>query len=109
MVKAFTLNPIDVELYVEQMPGMEVAGDWLGATKRNTVCFLHKCLEGLKQAGNIWQTTHSGFLNGLDLPKSHGKLKQSTVEALLHLRGSQVPWCCSKRRSLLGRLLLLPP
>ena len=85
VVKAFTLNPIDVELYVEQMPGMEVAGDWPGATKRNTVCFLHKCLEGLKQAGNIWQTTHSGFLNGLDLPKSHGKLKQSTVEPCIFI------------------------
>ena len=33
VTKAFTLNPIDVELYVEQMPGMEVAGDWPGATK----------------------------------------------------------------------------
>ena len=48
VTKAFTLNPIDVDdLYVEQMPGTEVAGDWAGATKANTVCLLHKCLEGL--------------------------------------------------------------
>jgi len=37
VTKAFTLNPIDVKLHVEQMPGMEVAGDWPGATKGNTV------------------------------------------------------------------------
>ena len=37
VTKAFTLNPIDVPLYVEQMPGMEVAGDWPGATVKDTV------------------------------------------------------------------------
>ena len=63
VTKAFTLNPIDVELYVEQMPGMEMKGDWKGATIANTVCLLHKCLEGLKQAGNVWQVTHSQWLN----------------------------------------------
>lgn len=69
VTKAFTLNPIDVEIYAEQMPGMEVAGDFPGATKENTVCLLHKCLKGLKQAGNVWQTTHSAFLLDVKLFK----------------------------------------
>ena len=54
VTKAFTLNPIDVEMYVEQMPGMETKTDASGRTWPNTkdvVCLLHKCLEGLKQAG----------------------------------------------------------
>ena len=54
VTKAFTLNPIDVKLHVEQMPGMEVAGDWPGATKGNTVCLLHKCLEGHKTWPVAW-------------------------------------------------------
>jgi hypothetical protein len=82
VTKAFTLNPIDVEMYVEQMPGMEVAGDFPGATKENTVCLLHKCLEGLKQAGNVWQTTHSAFLLAV-------KLYQ-----LFHFIQSTIDPCC---------------
>ena len=85
VTKAFTLNPIDVELHVEQMPGMETAGDWKGATKENTVCLLHKCLEGLKQAGNVWQTTHSGFLDGLRLLRSLCTLVQSTIDPTLFI------------------------
>ena len=85
VTKAFTLNPIDVELYVEQMPGMEVAGDFAGATKANTVCLLHKCLEGLKQAGNVWQTTHSAFLHNLTIALTTCKcqLAQSEVDPCL--------------------------
>ena len=85
VTKAFTLNPIDVELYVEQMPGMEVAGDWKGATKENTVCLLHKCLEGLKQAGNVWQYNHSGFLDGLHLPEFQCKIVQSIIEPTMFI------------------------
>ena len=85
VTKAFTLNPIDVELYVEQMPGVLAVGDFPGATKENTVCLLHKCLEGLKQAGNVWQTTHSGFLNGLTLVKHVCKLVQSIIEPTLFI------------------------
>lgn len=62
---------------------MEVAGDWPGATKENTVCLLHKCLEGLRQAGNIWQTTHSGWLNGLKLALHFCTIFQSIVEPTL--------------------------
>ena len=79
VTKAFTLNPIDVELYCEQMPGMEVAGNFPGATIQNTVCLMHKCLEGLKQAGNIWQTTHTEFLITVKL-LSHFTFKQSEIE-----------------------------
>lgn len=85
VTKAFTLNPIDVELLVEQMPGMETAGDWKGATKENTVCLLHKCLEGLKQAGNVWQTVHSRFLNMLKLPRSLCTLIQSIIDPTLFI------------------------
>ena len=85
VTKAFTLNPIDVEMYVEQMPGTEVAGDWKGATKENTVCLLHKCLEGLKQAGNVWQTTHSSFLDALALLNGLCVLVQSIVEPTLFI------------------------
>ena len=85
VTKAFTLNPIDVELYVEQMPGMEVAGDWPGATKENTVCKLHKCLEGLKQAGHVWQTTHSAALLDFRLTDANYKFEQSTIEPTLFL------------------------
>tara|TARA_B110000037_G_C17124042_1_gene507194 strand:+ start:176 stop:5869 length:5694 start_codon:yes stop_codon:yes gene_type:complete len=85
VTKAFTLNPIDVELHVEQMPGMEIAGSWPGATVKNTVCLLHKCLEGLKQAGNIWQTVHSAWLDGLALVRHRCKLVQSNVEPTLFI------------------------
>ena len=47
VTKAFTLNPIDVKLYVEQMPGTEIAGDWKGATKENTVCLLLWLWDGI--------------------------------------------------------------
>jgi hypothetical protein len=80
VTKAFTLNPIDVEIYCEQMPGMEVAGDFPGATKENTVCLLHKCLEGLKQAGNVWQTTHTAFLLSVKLLAAKYQFTQSTIE-----------------------------
>ena len=50
-----------MELYVEQMPGMESPHPD-GTPAKDTVCLLHKCLEGLKQAGNIWQTRHTEFL-----------------------------------------------
>jgi len=83
VTKAFTLNPIDVILHVEQMPGMKVKGDWKGATVDNTVCLLHKCLEGLKQAGNIWQETHSNWLEGLTIAKFFCKLIQSQVDPTL--------------------------
>ena len=85
VTKAFTLNPIDVDLHVEQMPGMEVAGDWEGATKQNTVCLLKKCLEGLKQAGNVWQANHSSFLDNLWLAKCLCKIIQSTIEPTLFI------------------------
>ena len=84
VTKAFTLNPIDVTLFVEQMPGTEVAGDFPGATKENTVCLLMKCLEGLKQAGNVWQTTHSAFLSGLVL-LGCCMLTQSEIEPCLFI------------------------
>ena len=77
VTKAFTLNPIDVKLHVEQMPGMEVAGDWPGATKENTVCLLLKCLEGLKQAGNVWQRTHTAKLLGIRLTRYLFRFTQS--------------------------------
>ncbi|NCF77925.1 MAG: DDE-type integrase/transposase/recombinase, partial [Proteobacteria bacterium] len=83
VTKAFTQNPIDVRLYVEQMPGMEVAGDWPGATKENTVCLLHKCLEGLKQAGHIWQTTHTAAILAFRLTSAGYRFKQSTIEPCL--------------------------
>ena len=83
VTKAFTLNPIDVKLYVEQMPGVEVAGAFPGATVENTVCLLYKCLEGLKQAGNVWQTTHSAFLRGLILVVCCCTLVQSEIEPCL--------------------------
>ena len=79
VTKAFTLNPIDVEIYVEQMPGMETVGDFPGATVENTVCLLHKCLEGLKQAGNVWQTTHTAFLVQVTLFRVY-KFVQSTID-----------------------------
>ena len=85
VTKAFTLNPIDVELFVEQMPGMEVAGDWKGATIHNTVCLLHKCLEGLKQAGNVWQVTHSQFIDKSQLVKHSCTIYQSEVEPTLFI------------------------
>ena len=85
VTKAFTLNPIDVRLHVEQMPGMEVAGDWPGATKENTVCLLHKCLEGLKQAGNIWQTTHTAAILAFRLTAATYRFEQSTTEPCLFI------------------------
>jgi len=83
--KAFTLNPIDVELVVEQMPGTEIAGNWPGATKENTVCLLHKCLEGLKQAGNIWQVTHTAAILLFELTKHRYKFKQSETEPTMFI------------------------
>ena len=71
--------------HVEQMPGMEIAGDWPGATKDNTVCLLHKCLEGLKQAGNVWQTTHSHALLNFRLTDAGYMFEQSTIEPTLFL------------------------
>jgi hypothetical protein len=85
VTKAFTLNPIDVDLHVEQMPGMEVAGDWPGATKANTVCKLKKCLEGLKQAGNIWQTTHSAWLDGRKIVVFTCTIVQSQIDPCLFI------------------------
>ena len=85
VVKAFTLSPIDIPLLVEQMPGMETAGDWRGATKENTVCLLKKCLEGLKQSGNVWQRNHNEFLDGLNLTKHHCVIRQSPVEPCLFI------------------------
>ena len=80
VTKAFTLNPIDVEMYVEQMPGMEVAGEWPGATKENTVCHLHKCLEGLKQSGNVWQRHHTEAMLSFELTSHKLKFTQSTID-----------------------------
>ena len=85
VTKAFTLNPIDVKLHVEQMPGMEVAGDWPGATKANTVCLLLKCLEGLKQAGNVWQRTHTAKLLDTRLTRYLFRFTQSTIEPCLFI------------------------
>ena len=85
VTKAFTLNPIDVDLHVEQMPGMEVAGDFPGATKANTVCKLKKCLEGLKQAGNIWQTTHSAWLDGRKIVAFTCTIVQSQIDPCLFI------------------------
>jgi hypothetical protein len=88
VTKAFTLNPIDVELHVEQMPGMETNVDSTGRAwpnKSDVVCLLHKCLEGLKQAGNVWQVNHSAFLDKLYLPKHHATFKQSEVEPTLFI------------------------
>ena len=83
VTKAFTLNPIDVELHVEQMPGMETAGDFPGATKENTVCKLSKCLEGLKQSGAVWQVNHTAALLDFKLTKDKHKFTQSTIEPTL--------------------------
>lgn len=80
VTKAFTLNPIDVETYCEQMPGMEQPGPD-GTSKENTVCLLHKCLEGLKQAGNVWQTTHTKAMLMFTLYDT--KFKQSPTEPTL--------------------------
>ena len=88
VTKAFTLNPIDVELHVEQMPGMETNVDSTGRAwpnKSDVVCLLHKCLEGLKQAGNVWQVNHSAFLDKLHLPKHHATFKQSEVDPTLFI------------------------
>ena len=85
VTKAFTLNPIDVEMYVEQMPGMETAGDFPGATKQNTVCLLHKCLEGLKQAGNVWQTAHTKAILEFEITKHKYRFIQSVVEPTLFI------------------------
>ena len=81
-------NPIDVELHVEQMPGMETNVDSTGRAwpnKSDVVCLLHKCLEGLKQAGNVWQVNHSAFLDKLHLPKHHATFKQSEVDPTLFI------------------------
>ena len=88
VTKAFTLNPIDVELHVEQMPGMETNVDSTGRAwpnKCDVVCLLHKCLEGLKQAGNVWQVNHSAFIHKLKLPKHHATFMQSEVEPTLFI------------------------
>jgi len=58
VTKAFTLADIDRELYAEQMPGIEIPGK-----PRNAwVCLLLKALEGLKQAGFLWQGKHTKFV-----------------------------------------------
>ena len=80
VTKAFTLNPIDVETYCEQMPGMEQPGPE-GTSKENTVCLLYKCLEGLKQAGNVWQTTHTQAMLAFELHST--RFKQSVTEPTL--------------------------
>lgn len=80
VTKAFTLNPIDVELYCEQMYGMEARGA-NGEDPKDTVCLLHKCLEGLKQAGHIWQTTHSKAILSFIIRSS--RFTQSDVEPCL--------------------------
>ncbi|NCG05684.1 MAG: hypothetical protein GWP37_01800, partial [Gammaproteobacteria bacterium] len=88
VTKAFTLNPIDVEMYVEQMPGMETKTDASGRTwpdTKDVVCLLHKCLEGLKQSGNVWQQGHSAFCDGLVLPKHNATLRQSQIEPTLFI------------------------
>lgn len=81
VTKAFTLNPIDVELYCEQMPGMEAPGPD-GSPPEETVCLLHKCLEGLKQAGNVWQTEHNKALKEFVF-SGGGKFKQSEIDPCL--------------------------
>ena len=44
-----------------------------------------KCLEGLKQAGNVWQTTHSKFLNKLVLAKHACTLVQNVTEPTMFI------------------------
>lgn len=83
VTKAFTLNPIDVELYCEQMPGMEAPGPD-GSPPEETVCLLHKCLEGLKQAGNVWQTEHTRALKEFTF-SGGGKFKQSEIDPCLFI------------------------
>ena len=57
-IKAFTLADLDRELYVEQMPGIDIPGK----PRERFVALLHKALEGLKQAGFLWQTMHTEFI-----------------------------------------------
>ena len=58
VTKAFTLADLDRELYCEQMPGIDIPG----YPRDKWVCLLHKALEGLKQAGFLWQAKHTKFL-----------------------------------------------
>jgi hypothetical protein len=57
---AFLNSPIDVELYIEAPKGFKTGSQ---------VCWLHKCLYGLKQAGNRWAEAlgtallKTGFVN----------------------------------------------
>ena len=74
-----------MKLHVEQMPGMEVAGDWPGATKENTVCLLHKCLEGLKQAGHVWQINHTATLLAIRLLTAGYRFTQTTTDPCLFI------------------------
>ena len=58
VTKAFTLADLDRELYCEQMPCIEIPGK----PRSEYVCLLLKALEGLKQAGFLWQAKHTKFI-----------------------------------------------
>ena len=62
----------------------DAVGDNVHDLGQQEVCLLHKCLEGLKQAGNVWQTTHTAWLIALKLL---GRLRftQSDVEPCLFI------------------------
>ena len=69
VTKAFTLADLDRELFCEQMPGIEIPDK----PRSDYVCLLLKALEGLKQAGFLWQAKHTKFI------KEYG-FKQSDID-----------------------------
>ena len=58
-IKAYTQAKLDREIYCEQMPGFVQCDP---ETKQPYVCKLIKALEGLKQAGYLWQQQTFKFM-----------------------------------------------
>jgi transposase InsO family protein len=70
---AFLYGELDEEIYLQQPEGFVISG------QESSVCRLHKCLYGLKQASRVWNATFDTFLRKFGL-------RPSDADPCLYLR-----------------------